>query len=534
MNLEFCRQILQALQAQGVNSFCVCAGSRNSPLIVELLKNEDSFQVYNFFEERSAAFFALGLARRIGKPVGVVTTSGTAVAELLPATIEAYYSGVPLLLLTADRPRHFRGTGAPQSIEQKDMFGPYVEDSFDLAIAESVPDFTTWSRMAPLHVNVCLDEPLLEKGLPPARPLALGAEDFSTLEKFLGAATRPLVMLAGLEAGEATALVPFLKKFQAPIWAEATSQLREEPTLQPYLIRSGERILKYADFDAILRIGGVPQCRFWRDLETTAVPVLVLSKLNFRGLSRGDLQIEPKLESYLSRLVGQAWSQKFEQKFVPGTFAEFFQLDKSLYEAKLALFAEEPRSEPALMHSLSRLIPEGARIFLGNSLPIREWDLAAVWKKKNFRIGASRGANGIDGQLSTFLGWMGNEPTENWGLFGDLTTLYDLTAPWALRLRQEETPVTLVVINNQGGKIFSRLGHLRKHLDVEKRERLFENTHHLDFEAWARMWNLGYEKWERIPSQTPGARQSVIEIVPDNEATERFWDKYQKLFEGLS
>jgi 2-succinyl-5-enolpyruvyl-6-hydroxy-3-cyclohexene-1-carboxylate synthase len=114
------------------------------------LLGESDRRLFSFFDERSAAFFAIGRSKLHGAPVAVVTTSGTAVAELLPATIEAYYSGIPLILITADRPARFRGTGAPQSIEQVGIFGPYASTSLE-----------TWSRNAPLHLNVEFDEPLL-------------------------------------------------------------------------------------------------------------------------------------------------------------------------------------------------------------------------------------------------------------------------------------------------------------------------------------------------------------------------------------
>ncbi|HEY0787911.1 MAG TPA: thiamine pyrophosphate-binding protein, partial [Thermoanaerobaculia bacterium] len=123
--------LLDSLRSAGCSEVVVCGGSRNAPLIAALAARGD-LRAWNFFEERSAAFFALGRARVTGNPVAIVTTSGTAAAELLPAAVEAHYSGVPLILVTADRPERHRGSGAPQAIEQAGMFGPYVEKSIDL------------------------------------------------------------------------------------------------------------------------------------------------------------------------------------------------------------------------------------------------------------------------------------------------------------------------------------------------------------------------------------------------------------------
>jgi 2-succinyl-5-enolpyruvyl-6-hydroxy-3-cyclohexene-1-carboxylate synthase len=143
-NLEIARRIIDDVRALGVADFCVCSGSRNAPLIAVIER------AYSFVDERSAAFFAVGRARRDDRPVAVITTSGTAAAELLPAAIEAYYSGTPIVLITADRPARYRGTGAPQAIEQESLFGVYAARSIE-----------AWNRRMPLHINVEFDEPLL-------------------------------------------------------------------------------------------------------------------------------------------------------------------------------------------------------------------------------------------------------------------------------------------------------------------------------------------------------------------------------------
>ncbi len=150
-NIGRARELIQQTRRAGADEFCVCAGSRNSPLLAVLASMSD-VRLFSFVDERSAAFFALGRIKQHGKPVGVVTTSGTAVAELLPATVEAYYSSLPLLLITADRPARFRGTGAPQTIEQDEIFGPYAQQSIE-----------SWDRTAPLHVNIEFDEPLIDE-----------------------------------------------------------------------------------------------------------------------------------------------------------------------------------------------------------------------------------------------------------------------------------------------------------------------------------------------------------------------------------
>jgi 2-succinyl-5-enolpyruvyl-6-hydroxy-3-cyclohexene-1-carboxylate synthase len=156
-NIERARQLVEQVRSLGTSDFCTCAGSRNSPLLVSLGRwvagsLGDDVHVFSFVDERSAAFFALGRVKQHGKPAAVVTTSGTAVAELLPAVIEAHYSALPLVLITADRPARFRGTGAPQAIEQIGIFGSYAATSLE-----------GWNRAMPLHLNIEFDEPLIDE-----------------------------------------------------------------------------------------------------------------------------------------------------------------------------------------------------------------------------------------------------------------------------------------------------------------------------------------------------------------------------------
>ncbi|MBI4126196.1 MAG: hypothetical protein HY465_01760 [Deltaproteobacteria bacterium] len=202
---------------------------------------------------------------------------------------------------------------------------------------------------------------------------------------------------------------------------------------------------------------------------------------------------------------------------VPPSFEASFQHDRTWQERLLQLFQAWPRSEPALVHALSRTLPRESFVYLGNSLPVREWDLAATREDRGWTIATNRGANGIDGQLSTFLG-MCTEGRANWAMVGDLTALYDLAAPWVVP-QLGDVSFSIVVMNNSGGKIFSRMFD----------EPLFENRHDVNFASWAGMWNLHYEKWEQIPASLPKTQRTVVELIPDEEETKQFWDHYDRL-----
>ncbi len=188
------------------------------------------------------------------------------------------------------------------------------------------------------------------------------------------------------------------------------------------------------------------------------------------------------------------------------------------------LLEKFPHSEPAWVRHLSRLVPAGATVFLGNSLPIREWNLAAVKPKPGTRFFANRGANGIDGLLSTGFG-VGGEAEEAWIVVGDLSALYDMNAPWILpQLKNQRWRI--VVINNGGGKIFSRVKWLR---DLpEEAQRIVENRHSLNFEHWAKQWNLEYRRFEDAATLRDDDASAVVwEIVPDAEQTEAFWAEWK-------
>ena len=485
-NLELARRLIDEVRGAGASEFCVCVGSRNSPLLAVL--GESDARLFSFVDERSAAFFAIGRSKLHGHPVAVVTTSGTAVAELLPAAVEAYYSGVPLILISADRPARFRGTGAPQSIEQIGLFGVYADTSLE-----------TWTRARPLHLNIEFDEPLLgvrqhelplsiAEAEPPGPRLAPRTTKAAALPPHSETAAappyrRPLVIIGGLAARHRDRVRSLVR---ATTYAEPLSGLREHSS-----ITAGERMIARGNFDGVIRIGNVPALRFWRDLEALDLPVVHYSDLPFTGLTRGEVHPLDALPE------------------VHGEIDDAFLADDREMRARIeAILDDEPQSEVAMVRALSRELPANTRVYLGNSLPIREWDLAAA--RKPFEHEANRGANGIDGQLSTFFGWC-DPSRDNICVVGDLTAIHDSGAPWIVP-QLGHRRFRIVIINNGGGRIFSRVAALQT-LDPALRERIIENAHDLRFDHWAAMWNL-----------------DVTELRPDAEASNRVWARYDELW----
>ena len=169
---------------------------------------------------------------------------------------------------------------------------------------------------------------------------------------------------------------------------------------------------------------------------------------------------------------------------------------------------------------MSERIPNNSLVFLGNSLPAREWEIAATRVDKDLKCFSNRGANGIDGNISTFLGLAINE-NESWGIFGDLTAMYDLFSPWILR-DHNESNIRIVIINNGGGKIFSRIDAVSESPKHIKKSII--NNHNIGFKSWAAMWDINYiNAQSTVDLQNLPDGPVIIEIIPDTQSSEEFW-----------
>lgn len=497
------RSLFDRLDGLGVREYVVCAGARNAALIAVVTaraERDERFVVRHFFDERSAGFFALGRVMVTRKPVAVLTTSGTAVAELLPAMMEAHYQALPLVAVTADRPAHYAGSGAPQAVEQEGIFGVYANGTMG----------------GPLHFNVRLEEEALDGGALERCVIAGevtfdgGPEltDTGIWEDFWSSDAPLVVLVAGLHPDDVKMVSAFLAKLGATVVAEATANLDRVPELQELIIRGDEKLLRSLEVGRVLRIGAVPSWRWWRDLEDREdVMVLSISKTSFRGLARKE------------RVVCSPWSALTR--------------DVGAVEARLAvenddgglerLIEQFPNSEVAWMRHLSNVVGADARLFLGNSLPIREWNLAAARRSEaGLEVFANRGANGIDGLVSTWLG-VGDGADESWLVVGDLSALYDMNALWILpQLREGKR--RLVVINNSGGQIFSQVRWLSDLAPPARK--VMTNAHGLGFESWASMWGVGYRcfsDWRDLSDDGDGSGTVIWEIRPDADESAAFW-----------
>ncbi len=498
--------------AAGVTEFVVCAGARNAVWLEVLAQAEaaGALRLWRHFDERSAGFFALGRTQRTAQPCAVVTTSGTAAAELLPAVIEARYQMRPLIALTADRPASFRHSGAPQAIDQVGLFGAY---------AATCP-IEDWDGNGPLHWNIECDESfevaeidfsgMLPAVFAPRRQPAAVADLARWLREDVYRGV--VVMVGALEPDEREEVFHFCLQLAVPVVAEATSGLRE--ALQELQLHDADRVLKEKPPGKLLRLGGVPSGRFWRDLETIEdVEVWSVCRSGLPGLARASKVTQGPVNRVLASL-GDVDPIEDALDHLVGNGGRAARVEEAL-EAY-------PDSEPAWVRALSHYACIGSGVYLGNSLPIREWNAFAQWTRPVPDVRANRGANGIDGQISTWLGWSADQ-VDAWAMVGDLTALYDASAGFVLG-QVEPRGRVLVVINNGGGGIFKRLPRLGA-MNPRAAECVI-NPHHADLAGLAALWGM---KHLRISSQDeldafePGETTTLLEVLPDAAQTDDFW-----------
>ncbi len=509
-NIDLVKTTFHVLKSLGVKELVVCAGARNLPIVAALEDAGQDFHVESFFEERSAGFYALGRIKSHSNPVVVVTTSGTAVAELLPAVIEAYYQNLPLIVISADRPKSYRGSGSPQSIEQAGIFSSYVDSVCDWDVNEVEFKVST-SRCRPLQLNLCFDEPLIDGKLSTAeqKNVKLVFKEIPRLQVQDSLHIQsPVAILSEIKDSDRKIVQEFLIQHKIIHYAEFLSGLRGRPELADLQIQSSDEFLKKlfteGKANSIIRIGGIPTLRFWRDLEVQFknTPVYSFSQLSFSGLSRNS-DLYPLCELSKVKVSEQ----------VPKSILNS---DRDLQTHKYQLLTKFQNSEQSAIHQLSKVIGNQP-LYIGNSLPIRLWDLCSDQVQSSQPVCANRGANGIDGQISTYLGW-GQNKSESWSLVGDLTALYDLAA---LGLVQDSShKMRIVVMNNSGGQIFSRILGNKKYL----------NPQTVDFKSWATMWS-----WEFVQIKNSkdisnlsnlSATRLIIEICPENSQTDEFWTSW--------
>jgi 2-succinyl-5-enolpyruvyl-6-hydroxy-3-cyclohexene-1-carboxylate synthase len=562
VNLLWTSLLVEELARNGIDYYCFSPGSRLAPLAVAIARHPKTRSLIAY-DERAAAFHALGYARATERPAVLVCTSGSAAAHYFPAIVEAAQDGVPMLILTTDLPPELRDCGANQAIRQSGLYGDYVRWALDLPCPDTrikpAMVLTTVDQAlhrslhpepGPVHLNLPFREPLaplsaeipagyldglrtwLERTEPFTRSFTARAGDleedhFQILETAVAEAARGLLIIGRLQGGaERAAALELANSLRWPVFADILSGLRLDSRLEtqiPYFdqLLHAEAFAAVCRPDTVLQIGGgYVSANLLRQL--AAHPPRESIRL-LRGSGRKDpnhqvsLRFQGDLDAICRRLARRSapgretiWLQDLRASA---------QQAQTLYAGELD--APESLSEPGLVRLLTRLLDDDQALLLGNSLPVREMDGFGEPCREALPVTGNRGASGIDGTVATAAGYAVGAGRPVVLLCGDLTLFHDLTSLYLLR--QIEQPVTVVVINNAGGGAFSFLP-IARFEDVF--ETWFGTPHTLRFEAAATLFGLDYhapatrtefvQAWRSCRQQ---GRPALIEVTTERSAT---------------
>jgi 2-succinyl-5-enolpyruvyl-6-hydroxy-3-cyclohexene-1-carboxylate synthase len=521
--------VVDELARHGVTDAVLAPGSRSTALALAL-HDDPRVRLHVEIDERSAAFLAVGLGRATGRPAVVVTTSGSAVANLHPGIVEADTGRVPLVVLSADRPPELRHTGANQTIDQLKLFGDAVRWFVEMGVPADVEgEVAYWratvSRLVaealglsgppgPTHANLAFREPtvpLSDDGRTRAEPYrhpldgrrgsrpwlevrrgrpTLDEAEVAALAARLAGTERGLIVVGQTDA-PAAEIHALSRATGYPVIAEPGAPAR----MHADVISTAHHLLSHPDFAAahvpelVLRIGRPGLSRSVGSLSGPRVPQLLLDPHGgWHDPGRGVAEllvaeVAPTcaaLAAHLAVEAGSEWRQRWHAAEAAARDALDRHLDAS----------GEP-TEPRVARDVAAAVPRGGTLVVASSMPIRDLDAFAA-PRTGLRVLANRGASGIDGFVSTALGVALAEPGPTVALAGDLSALHDANG-LLLRADAPRVDLTLVVVDNDGGGIF----HFLPQGEQPAFERVFGTPHGRDLADLARLHGLGYEEVTR-------------------------------------
>ena len=555
--LAWAERFVESLALQGVRDACVCSGSRSAPLALAL--HRSAIRTHVPLDERAGAFFALGLARASRRPVAIVTTSGTGAANVFPAVIEASYGRVPLIVLTADRPPELRDTGAGQTIDQVKLFGSAVRWFHEVGTPSPEPELTpyvaslaaravdaAWGAPAgPVHLNFAFREPLVPEpealglaprrsipeedvDLPASRAAVPSARSISRAAGMLRSRRRGLILCG--PSDEPPAFAEAVARLAAvtgyPVFADPASQVRYGPHDRSRVCGSYDAFLRSEAFrsreapEVLVQFGAALTSKtfhLYASRHRDAMHLLVDEARGWRDPSRRAREIFTGDPTAFAGLLADARARGADP--LPG-WGESFERAESAARRALERHGAsdgDGLSEGGAMAALLDAAPDGTLLYVGNSMSIRDLDLFGPACSKRVRVLANRGANGIDGIVSSGLGAAVASDAPTLVVTGDLSFHHDLNGLAALR--DGDCRATLVIVNNDGGGIFSFLP-VAEH--SEPFERYFGTPHGLDFRHAAELYGVPFvrpeslEELREVAARSLGRRERlVIEVRTD-------------------
>jgi 2-succinyl-5-enolpyruvyl-6-hydroxy-3-cyclohexene-1-carboxylate synthase len=453
-----CHEFVAGLAAAGVTVCFVSPGSRNTPITLALAAS-DAIQDLSVRDERSAGFMALGYGKATGRPAAVVCTSGSAATHYYPAVVEADQSAVPMIVLTADRPVSLRGTFAPQTMDQSFLYGTHVKASVEIDVrvagtrAEGVAVVRTATDQiaGPVHVNLPFDEPLTPATLQPSDPVESVPRDTNRTTYSIDELIedrRVLIVTGGFLGIDFPAhLDRYADALGAPVLGDAQSRPDGSTTIAGFDLLASAGELDRNPPDVVVRFGGLPTSKsLWQWLEHATVPQVLVHRSRLTDpLGSATHVIDKHPISVVSRMPEVRSDTDF--------LATWTTAGSVVGKVLANEFSGPHLTEPAIAHAIIKHSPADSVVFVGSSMPIRDVDTYS-FARRDVAIIGNRGVNGIDGTISTALGCaLSGHPTTV--LLGDVAALHDVSA--LAEVAGSGAPLRVVVINNDGGGIFSFL-----------------------------------------------------------------------------
>lgn len=562
-NILWGQIFIDELARSGLKAVCAAPGSRHTPLMLAFAKHPD-IQVYSHLDERSASFFALGLALASDAPVALVCSSGTAGANMYPAIIEAHQSRVPLIVLTADRPHELRHSGANQTIDQIKMFGDFVLWFVDMPLPEANPPAiairnlrTTANRAyakanglrkGVVHLNFPFRKPLeptpvegdmldtpqgaeAKDNGKAFTDIILGSSIFDTyvdkdrlkeIAEIISDEENGIIIAGGAITKsknliDAVASLSMMCNY--PILAESLSHLRIRDT----------NISSLGGYDyfltttnnppnVVIRIGNVPiSASINTFLKNTKIKYLM--QISPSGEWMDDSHLTTHFLTFNETLaLAHPLVEKWKRRPKSDLWNEYEKSEKTTWDTIDHEIETGAYFDGAVVYDVVDLIPHESTLFVGNSLPVRHLDQFGKPQDKRIYTYANRGASGIDGNISTALGAGSARPNKPLvGIFGDITFYHDMNG--LLAVHRCGVPITIVLINNDGGGIFNRLPI--KDYEPEFTE-YFITPHGLDFSHTAKLYGLDYIQIDAREGQREARtafREAFSEVVGSAKST---------------
>ena len=591
-NTVWASVLAETLQRLGLTTAVICPGSRSAPLTIAFAPN-NKIETIPILDERSASFFALGIAKKSGLPAALICTSGTAAANFYPAIIEARESRIPLLIFTADRPPELRDCHAGQAIDQVKIYGNYPNWQAELAIPSASTGMLEYLRQTvmyaierslfptkgPVHLNIPFRDPLVpvpdiavealetqfnpehffaglepifagESSTPPSPPLLRGGEE-STMQQWHKCSKG--IIIAGVSQPQfaekyCSAIAQISQLLNWPVLAEGLSPVRNYAQLNPHLISTYDLILRnrfLADKltpEIAIQIGDLPtskELRNWLDKTQPKRYIIDPSHHNFDPLHGKTIHLRTSVENLATNLATIL-------TLVPPLNEDESTLVSPLNEGGLGGVLTSPSNEylklwrhteiqvretidqkisainkiiePKVSWLLSQILPPATPIFIANSMPVR--DVEFFWKPNNLEIKPffNRGANGIDGTLSTALG-VAHRNQSSIMLTGDLALLHDTNG--FLIKNKFVGHLTIILINNNGGGIFEMLPVAKFDPPFEE---FFATPQHINFAQLCATYGVEHEvieNWEQFKQKLislPNSGIRVLEVQTDRRS----------------